>query len=137
MDLSQYEDFLSFSGSKSLPLAEWTYPASVKSSEDRKAYPARAEHLGLGTKNVGTSDLEVNRKLLMYQVEVKLDGVLVVQESEIPTQQMVTQELAPLHVGLSVSAEHITRVRTQVDCVKAAGFFFLRSQGGLQAAVER
>ena len=73
----------------------------------------------------------------MYRVEVKVDGVMEVQEKEIPTQPMVAQELAPLHVGFSASAEHTTRVRTQVDRLKAAGFFFPRSQGGLQAIVER
>ena len=73
----------------------------------------------------------------MCQAEVKVNGVLEVQEKEVPTQQLVTQELAPLHVGFSVSAVHTTRVRMQVDCLKADGFFFLRALGGLQAAVER
>ena len=137
MDVAQYDDFLSFLRSKSLPQTELTYPAFVKSSEDRKAYRARAEHLRLGTKNVGNSELALNRDVLMYQVGVKVDGVFVVQEKEIPTQQMVTQELAPLHVGFNASAEHTTRVRTQIGRLKVAEFFFPRSQGGLQAAVER
>ena len=136
MDVAQSEDFPSFLRSTSFPQAEWAYPAFVKSFEDRKAYRARAEHLTLRTKNVGTSELTVNREVLMYRVEVKVDGVMQIQE-EIPTQQMVAQELAPLHVGFSASAEHTTRVRTQVDRLKAAGFFFPRSQGGLQAVVER
>ena len=73
----------------------------------------------------------------MYRGEVKVDGVMPIQEKEIPTQQMVAQELAPLHVEFSASAEHTTRLRTHVDRLKAAGFFFPRSQGGLQAVVER
>ena len=85
----------------------------------------------------GPQELTVNLEVLRYEVQVKVDGVMVVQEKKTPTQQMVTQELAPLHVGFSASAEHTTRVRTQIDCLKATGFFFLRSHGGLQAAVER
>ena len=137
MDVAQYEDFLSFLRSTSLPQAEWTYPAFVKSSEDRKANRARAEYLRLGTKNMRTSDLTMNCEVLMYRVEVKVDGVMQVQEKEIPTHQMVTAELAPLHVGFSASAEHMTLVRTQIDRLKAAGFFFSGSQGGQQAVVER
>ena len=137
MDVAQYEDFLYFLRSTSLPQADWAYPAFVKSFEDRKAYRAGAEHLRLRTKNVGTSELTGNREVLMYRVEVKVDGVMQIQEKEIPTHQMVTQELAPLHVGFSASAEHTTRLRTQVDHLKTAGFFFPRSQGGLQAVVER
>ena len=109
----------------------------VKSAEDRKAYHAKAKFMRLGTKNVGTSDLAANREVLICQVDVKVNGVMVVQEKEIPTQQMVTQELAPLHVGFSATAEHTTRARTQIDRLKAAEFFTPRSLGGLQAAVER
>ena len=115
MDVAQYEDFLSFLRSTSLPEAEWAYPPFVKSFEDRKVYRARSEHLRLRTKNVGTSELTVNREVLMYRVEVKVDGVMQVQEKENPTQQIVTQELAPLHVGFSASTEHTTPVRTQVE----------------------
>ena len=137
MDVAQYEDFLSFLRSTTFPQAEWAYPAFVKTFEDRKAYRARAEHWRLRTKNVGTSELTINCEALMYRVEVKIDGVMQIQEKEIPTQQMVAQELAPLHVGFSASAEHRTRVMTQFDRLKAAGFIFPRSQGGLQPVVER
>ena len=60
-----------------------------------------------------------------------------VQEKKIPTQQIMHQELVPLHVGFSASAKHTSRVRTQFDRLKAAEFFFPRSLGGLQATVER
>ena len=86
MDVAQYEDFLSFLRTTSFPQAEWAHPAFVKTFEDRKAYRARAEHLKLRTKNVGTSELTMNREVLMYRVEVKVDGVMEVQEKEIPTQ---------------------------------------------------
>ena len=137
MDVAQYEDFLTFLRSKSLSQSEWMYPSFVRSSEERRAYWDKAEHMVLGTKNVGTSELVVNREVLMYKVEVKVGSEMQVQEKEIPTQQMVSKELASLHVGFSASAKHITRVRSQVDRLKAAGFFFPRSMGGLQAAVER
>ena len=84
-----------------------------------------------------TSELTVNRELLTYRVEVKVDGVMQIQEKEIPTQHIIAQGLAPLHVEFSASAEHTIRVKTQVNRLKAAGFFFPRSQGGLQAVVER
>ena len=131
MDVAQYEDFLSFLRSTSLPQAEWAYPAFVKTFEDRKAYRARAEHLRPRTKNVWTSELTFNREVLTYRVEVKVDGVMQIQGKEIPTQHIIAQRLAPLHVGFSASAEHTTRVRTQINRLKAAGFFFTRSQGGL------
>ena len=91
----------------------------------------------LGTKNVGTSELVVNCEVLMYKVEAKVGDEVQIQETEIPTQQIVAQELAPHHVGFSASAEHRTHVRTQIDRLKTAGFFFPRSMGGLQAVVER
>ena len=69
-------------------------------------------------------------------MEVKKGDEVQVQEKEIPTQQMVAQELAPLHVGFSASAVHTTRVGTQVNRLKAGGLF-PRSMGGLQAVVER
>ena len=137
MDVAQYEDFLAFLRSKSLSQSECVYPSSVRKSEERRAYRDKAEQMVLETKNVGTSGSVVNREILLYKVEVKVGSEMQVQEKEIPTQQMVSQELASLHVGFSASAKHITRVRSQVDCLKAAGFFFPRSMGGLQAAVER
>ena len=70
-------------------------------------------------------------------VEVKVDGVMKVQEKEISTHPMVSQELALLHVRFSASAMHTTRVSNHVDRLKAAEFFVPRSLGGLQAAVER
>ena len=130
-DVAQYEDFLAFLRSKSLSQSEWVYPF-VRTSEERRAYRDKAEHMVLGTKNLGTSGLVVNREILMYKVEVKVGSEMQVQEKEIPTQQMVSQELASLHVGFSASAKHITRVRSQVDRLKAAGFFFPRSMGGLR-----
>ena len=136
MDVAQYEDFLAFVRSRTFSQSEFVYPAFVRTSEGR-AYRDKAEHIVPGTKNVGTSELAVNREVLMYKVEVKVGNEMQVQEKEIPTQQMVSQELASLHVGFSASAKHITRARSQVDRLKAAGFFFPRSMGGLQAAVER
>ena len=88
------------------------------------------------TRNVGSPELPVNRNVLMHLVEVKVGGVMEVKK-EISTQQMVSQQLAPLHVGFSASLKHSTRVRTQIDCLRAAGFFFSRSLGALQFAVER
>ena len=129
---AQYEDILSHLRSLPLHQVEWAYPAFVKSAEALKA-----ENMKLGKKNVGTSELAVNREVLMCQVEIKLNVVMVVQEKEVPTQQMVTQELAPLHVGFSASAKHTTRLRTQIDLLKAAGFFIPRLLVCLQAAVER
>ena len=79
MDVAQSEDFLSFLRSTSFPQTEGEYSAFVKTFEDRKAYPGKAEHLRLRTKNVGTSELTVNRGVLMYRVEVKVDGVMEVQ----------------------------------------------------------
>ena len=137
MDVAQYEDFLTFLRSKSLSQSEWMYPSFVRSSEERRAYRDRAEHMVLGTKNAGTSELAVHREVLMHKVEVKVGSEMQVQEKEIQTQQMVSQELASLHVEFNASAKHITRVRSQVDRLKAAGCFFPRSMGGLQAAVER
>ena len=137
MDVAQYEDFLTFLRSKSLSQSEWMYPSFVRTSEERRAYRDKAEHMVLRTKNVGTSELAVHLEVLMYKVEVKVGNEMQVQEKEIPIQQMVSQELASLHVGFSASAKHITRMRSQVDRLKAAGYFFPRSMGGLQAAVER
>ena len=137
MDVAQYEIFLSFLRSLPLPLTEWAYPAFVRTSESRKVYRAKKEFMRLATKNLETSKLAVNCEVLMYLVEVKLDGVMEVQEKKIPTQQMVHQELAPLHVGFSASAKHTSRVRTQFDHLKAAEFCFPRFLGGFQAAVER
>ena len=65
MDAAQYEDFLSFVRRRSFPQSEWVYPAFVRTFEDRKAYRARVEHLRLGTKNVRTSKLVVNREVLV------------------------------------------------------------------------
>ena len=137
MDVAPYEDFLAFVRSRAFSQSELVYPAFVRTSEGRRAYRDKAEHMVLGTKNVGTSELAVNRKIFMYKVEVKVGNEMQVQEKEIPAQQMVSQELVSFHVGFSASAKHITRVRSQVDRLKAAGFFFPRSMGGLQAAVER
>ena len=114
MDVAQYEDFVTFSRSKSLSQSEWMYPSFVRTSEERRAYRDKAEHMVLGSKNVGTSELVVNQEVLLYKVEVKVGSEMQVQEKEIPTQQMVSQELASLHVGFSASAKHITRVRSQV-----------------------
>ena len=137
MDIAQYEDFLAFLRSKSLSQSEWVYPSFVRTADERRAYRDKAEHMVLGSKNVRTSEFAVNREILLYKVEVKVGSEIQVQEKEIPTQQMVSQELAALHVGFSASAKHINRVRSQVDRLKSAGFFFPRSMGGLQAAVER
>ena len=137
MDVAQYEIFLSFLRSLRLPLTDWAYPVFVKTSESRKVYRAKREFMRLATKNLEITKLAVNCKVLMYLVEVKLDGVLEVQVKKIPTQQMVHQKLAPLHVGFSASAKHTSRVRTQFDCSKAAEFCFSRFLGGFQAAVER
>ena len=136
MDVALYEEFLAFLRSKSLSQSEWGYPSFVRTSEERRADRDKAEHKVLGTKNVGTSGLVVNREILLYKMEVKVGSEMQIQK-EIPTQQMVSQELASLHVGFSASAKHITCVRSQVYCLKAAEFFFPRSMGGLQAAVER
>ena len=82
MDVAQYEDFLTFLRSKSLSQSEWMYPSFVRSSEERRAYRDKAEHMVLGTKNVGTSELAVHREVLMYKVEVKVGSEMQVQEKE-------------------------------------------------------
>ena len=84
MDVAQYEDFLTFLRSKSLSQSEWMYPSFVRTSEERRAYRDKAEHMVLGTKNLGTSELAVNRKVLMYKVEVKMGSEMQVEEKEIP-----------------------------------------------------
>ena len=80
MDVAQYEDFLTFLRSKSLSQSEWMYPSFVRTSEERRAYRDKAEHMILGTKNVGTSELAVNREVLIYKVEVKVGSEMQVQE---------------------------------------------------------
>ena len=57
------------------------------------------------------------------------------RRKKIPTQQIMHQELVPLHVEFSASAKHKSRVRTQFDRLKATEFFFPRSLGGVDVCV--
>ena len=113
MDVAQYEDFLTFLRSKSLSQSEWMYPSFVRTSEERRAYRDKAEHMVMGTKNVGTSELAVNREVLMYKVEVKVGSEMQVQEKEIPTQQMVSQELASCRVQCFCKAHYSCEVTSR------------------------
>ena len=112
---------------------------SIICSNIRGATSLSGQSGAYGTGNKECGDFRVGRESggVNVKVEVKVGSEMQVQEKEIPTQQMVSQELASLHVGFSAFAKNITRVRSQVDRLKAAGFFFPRSMGGLQAAVER
>ena len=71
MDVAQYEDFLAFLRSKSLSQSEWVYPSFVRTPEERRAYRDKAEHMVLGTKNLGTS---VGRESRNFDVQGGSEG---------------------------------------------------------------